>query len=426
MPDLFDLPFESDDGDPPPRPRREVLTVSALTAAIREHLEEAFFEVWVEGEVSNHRPWNGLIYFTLKDAGAQLRVIMFRTAVRRLKFALEDGMHVLARGRVSVYDQRGEYQLVCEHVEPRGLGALQLAVEQLKTRLTAEGLFDSARKRPLPVLPRKIGIVTSLEGAALHDIIRVISRRHARVHLVIRPSRVQGDGAADDLARGLAAVAGVPGVDVIIIGRGGGSIEDLWAFNEEVLARAIAAAPVPVVSAVGHEVDWTIADGVADVRAATPSQAAELVIAPADEFRMRIERGRERLRATLASGDRDPSHTGPGPREPPGSRRRPAPRRGPRPARGRSVDDNRAVRPASDAAAAPRPRAPGTAAHQLRPAEAARRPAHALGPGAESAARRDPAAHRRCPCRLWHARRATRHVEPARRARARLCPVLVR
>ncbi len=302
MPDLFDLPFDADEGPSPPPSPPDVLTVSALTAAIREHLEQTFFEVWIEGEVSNARLWNGILYFTLKDAGAQLRAVMFRTAVRRLTFTVEDGQHVLARGRVSVYDQRGEYQLICEHVEPRGLGALQRALEQLKKRLAAEGLFEVARKRALPLLPRTIGVVTSLEGAALHDIIRVITRRHARVHLVIRPSRVQGEGAAGDLARGLAAVTAVPGVDVVIIGRGGGSIEDLWAFNEEVLVRAIAASPVPVVSAVGHEVDWTLADAVADLRAATPSQAAELVIAPADEFRQRIARARERLRATLYRG----------------------------------------------------------------------------------------------------------------------------
>lgn len=290
-----DPPREAD--APQERPRRQILSVTELTAGIRRHLEHQFDDVWVEGEVSNYRLWNGLAYFTLKDGGAQLRVIMFRTAVRRLRFTLEDGLHVLARGRVTVYDQRGEYQLVAEHVEPRGFGALQLAFEQLKKKLAAEGLFADARKRPLPVLPRRIGVVTSLDGAALRDIIRVLSARHANVHLVIRNVRVQGEGAAEEIARGLAALARVPGVDVIIAGRGGGSIEDLWAFNEEVVARAIAAAPVPVISAVGHEVDWTIADFVADVRAATPSNAAELVVERADQFRARIDRAAERLRA---------------------------------------------------------------------------------------------------------------------------------
>jgi exodeoxyribonuclease VII large subunit len=331
MPNLFDLPFEEESPRPDterhaarssaadprvadsgqadatasaatPFDRRSPLSVSALTAAIRDRLESEFFEVWVEGELSNCRLWNGLAYFTLKDASAQMRAVMFRSAVRRLRFRLEDGGHVLARGRVSVYEPRGECQLIVEHVEPRGLGALQLAFEQLKKTLTVEGLFAEARKRPLPVLPRKIGIVTSLDGAALRDIVRVISDRHANVHLVVHPARVQGEGAAEDLARALRRIARVPGVDVVIIGRGGGSIEDLWAFNEELLARTIAACPVPVIAAVGHEVDWTIADFVADVRAATPSNAAELVIARADEFCGRIDRAVERLRAAVTRG----------------------------------------------------------------------------------------------------------------------------
>ena len=189
-----------------------------------------------------------------------------------------------------MYDPKGEYQVVCEHLEPEGLGALQLAFDQLKQRLAAEGLFDQARKRPLPALPRKIGIVTSLDGAAVRDIIQVLRRRYANAHLVIRPTRVQGDGAALDIARGLRAIARVKGVDVILVGRGGGSIEDLWAFNQEVVARAIAGAPVPVISAVGHETDVTIADFVADLRAPTPSAAAEMVVARKDEFVARIDR----------------------------------------------------------------------------------------------------------------------------------------
>src|SRR4051812_4321886 len=325
MSDLFDLPFEEEDDDavdsqqstvptvdsrPPAADRltggdrpsadqrppiRRVHTVTELTLRVRDHLEAEFFEVWVEGELSNCRPWNGHLYFTLKDATSQLRGFMFRSTLRYLKFKPADGLRVVARGKLSVYEPKGEYQLVCEHLEPHGLGALQLAFDQLKKRLQDEGLFDASRKRPLPALPRKIGIVTSLEGAAIRDILNVLKRRHANAHVVIRPARVQGDGAAGDIARALRAVGRVPGVDVLIVGRGGGSIEDLWAFNEEVVARAIAAAPVPVISAVGHETDVTIADFVADVRAPTPSAAAELVVARTDEFAGRIDRLHERL-----------------------------------------------------------------------------------------------------------------------------------
>ncbi len=280
--------------DPRP-PIRRIHTVTELTVRVRDHLEAEFFEVWVEGELSNCRLWNGHLYYTLKDATSQLRGFMFRSALRYLKFKPADGLRVVARGRISVYEPKGEYQLVCEHLEPQGLGALQLAFDQLKKRLQDEGLFDAARKRPLPALPKKIGVVTSLDGAAIRDILNVLRRRHANAHIVIRPARVQGDGAAGEIARALRALGKVPGVDVMIVGRGGGSIEDLWAFNEEVVARAIAAAPVPVISAVGHESDVTIADFVADVRAATPSAAAELVVARTDEFASRIDRLHERL-----------------------------------------------------------------------------------------------------------------------------------
>src|SRR5581483_9211458 len=223
--------------------------------------------------------------------------VIFRTALRYLPFKPEDGLKVVARGKVSVYEPKGEYQLVCEHMEPQGLGALQLAFDQLKKRLQAEGLFDAARKRPLPALPRKIGIVTSLDGAAVRDMIKVLGRRHASAHIVIRPARVQGDGAALEIARALRAIVRVRGVDVVIVGRGGGSIEDLWAFNEEIVARAITGSPVPVISAVGHETDVTIADFVADLRAPTPSAAAELVVARHDEFCSRIDQLHNRLRA---------------------------------------------------------------------------------------------------------------------------------
>jgi exodeoxyribonuclease VII large subunit len=294
---LFDLPFEEPDETldaedaPPPAPQRRVFTVSELNAELRRLLEERFFEIWVEGELSNCKVWNtGHLYFTLKDANAQIKGVMFRSSLRLLRFKPQDGLRVVARGRISVYDPKGEYQIVCEHLEPAGLGALQLAFDQLKKRLAAEGLFDQARKRALPALPRKIGIVTSLDGAAVRDIINVLRRRYANAHLVIRPTRVQGEGAALDIARGLRAIAKVKGVDVILVGRGGGSIEDLWSFNQEVVARAIAGSPVPVVSAVGHETDFTIADFVADVRAPTPSAAAEIVVARKDEFVSRIDR----------------------------------------------------------------------------------------------------------------------------------------
>src|SRR5262245_49531898 len=222
---------------------------------------------------------------------------MSRSALRYLKFKPADGTRVIARGKISVYEPKGEYQLVCEHLEPKGLGGLQLAYDQLKKRLQDEGLFDVARKRPLPALPRKIGVVTSLEGAAIRDIVKVLGRRYRNAHLVIAPARVQGEGAAMDVARGLRFLGRVPGVDVVIVARGGGSIEDLWAFNEEVVARAIARSAVPIISAVGHESDVTIADFVADRRAPTPSAAAEIVVAAKDDFVGRIDRLHDRLRA---------------------------------------------------------------------------------------------------------------------------------
>ncbi len=283
-------------GAPEPARQRTVLSVSDLTANIRNVLENAYAEVWVEAEISNCRLWNtGHLYFTLKDPGAQIKAVMFKSDVRSLKFKPEDGLHVIVRGRISVYEPKGEYQIVCERMEPHGLGALQLAFDQLKRRLQAEGLFDAARKRALPSLPRKIGIVTSLDGAAIRDIIKVLGRRYPNAHLVIRPARVQGEGAATDVARGIRDIARVPGIDVVIVGRGGGSVEDLWAFNDEGVARAIVASPVPIISAVGHEVDFTIADFAADVRAPTPSAAAEIVVARKEDFCNHIERLSQRL-----------------------------------------------------------------------------------------------------------------------------------
>jgi exodeoxyribonuclease VII large subunit len=297
MSERFDLPF--DDPAPPPS-GRGVLSVSELTARLKSAVESRFGQVAVEGELVNCRKWSsGHIYFTLKDDYAQLRAVMFRMTARALKFAPEDGMNVVARGRLSVYETKGEYQLVCDLLEPRGLGALQAAFEQLKRKLSAEGLFDAARKRPLPVQPRTIGLVTSLDGAAVRDVLRVLVARHPTAQVVIRPARVQGDEAPAELVRALSAIARVKDVDVVIIGRGGGSAEDLWAFNDERVARAIVACPIPVISAVGHEVDFTIADFVADVRAATPSNAAELVVERADHVRTRIDRAAERLRSSM-------------------------------------------------------------------------------------------------------------------------------
>ena len=258
---------------------RAVLTVSQLTEQLRAVVEERFPAVWVEGEISNFRLYgSGHAYFTLKDEAAQLRAVLFRNRTRRLRFEPRDGQHVLAFGSLEVYAQRGEYQLVVELLEPRGLGALQLAFEQLKARLETEGLFAEARKRPLPRFPRRIGIVTSPSGAAVRDILRIIGRRFAGPSIVIAPARVQGEGAAPEIAAGIADLNALGDIDVIIVGRGGGSLEDLWAFNEETVARAIAGSKVPVISAVGHEVDVTIADFAADVRAPTPSAAAELVV----------------------------------------------------------------------------------------------------------------------------------------------------
>jgi exodeoxyribonuclease VII large subunit len=279
---------------------RQVWTVSELTANLRELLETTFPEIWVEGELSNAKVWQtGHLYFTLKDGNAQIKGVMFRSALRYLKFKPEDGLHVVIRGRISVYDPKGEYQLVGEHIEPHGLGSLQLAFEQLKKKLSAEGLFDAARKRPLPALPRRIGIVTSIDGAALRDIVRVLRRRYPNAHLVIAPSRVQGEDAAGEIVRAMRQLGRIDGVDVVIIGRGGGSLEDLWAFNEEKVARAIAACSVPVISAVGHETDFTIADFVADLRAATPSAAAEVVVRRKDDFCGSIDRLGERLESSI-------------------------------------------------------------------------------------------------------------------------------
>jgi exodeoxyribonuclease VII large subunit len=268
---------------------RRALSVSELTAQVKILIETQFNGVWVEGEVSNFRRHSsGHWYFTLKDEGAMLRCASFRMQNRLIRFTPEDGLSVRAHGRVSLYEARGEYQLLVEYLEPVGVGALQLAFEQLKRRLDAEGLFDLERKRPLPMLPRSIGVVTSPTGAAVRDILRVLKRRNESVNVLIAPARVQGDGAGQEIALAIELLNAREEVDVIIIGRGGGSIEDLWCFNEECVARAIYNSRAPVISAVGHETDFTIADFVSDLRASTPSAAAEIVTMGRDEINSRI------------------------------------------------------------------------------------------------------------------------------------------
>jgi exodeoxyribonuclease VII large subunit len=284
---------------------RRILTVSQLTAGIKDLLESNLDEVWVEGEVSNLRlPPSGHLYFTLKDEKSQIRAVIFKMQRRYLRFELEDGQHVICWGRVGIYEKRGEYQLILDYVEPKGVGSLQLAFEQLKDRLAEEGLFDEERKRPLPVLPKRIGIVTSPTGAVIRDMLHILRRRFENIEVALYPVKVQGAGAADEIAQGIRYLGEKGGVDLIIVGRGGGSLEDLWAFNEEAVARAIFAAPVPIISAVGHETDFTIADFVADARAPTPSAAAEIAVREkGDLLRMlgdlmeRMGRGKDHLLA---------------------------------------------------------------------------------------------------------------------------------
>lgn len=276
--------------------KRPVLTVSQLTSMVKGILEENFALVWVEGEVSNLRtPSSGHIYFTLKDETSQIRVVMFRGRGSFLKFRLEDGLHILLRGNLTVYETRGEYQILADYIEPVGVGALQLAFEQLKERLSKEGLFDQARKRPIPMVPKKVGIITSPTGAAIRDMLHILGRRFANLHILIYPVRVQGAEAPFEIIQALRDMNAIPDLDVIIAGRGGGSIEDLWAFNDEGVARAIYGSRVPVISAVGHETDFTIADFVADLRAPTPSAAAELVVQNKVELEERLEALYKRL-----------------------------------------------------------------------------------------------------------------------------------
>jgi exodeoxyribonuclease VII large subunit len=250
-----------------------------LTGLLRTSIEERFSDIWLEGELSNLRaPGSGHVYCTLKDKTSQIRAVLFRSTAVRLRFALQEGLQVIVRGRLTVYEPRGEYQIVLDTVEPKGIGALQLAFEQLKERLAAEGLFDQDRKKSIPIFPRAVGVITSLTGAAIRDILAVLRRRWPTLHILIAPVQVQGESAGRQIAEALSALNDLGSVDVIIVGRGGGSLEDLWSFNEEVVVRAIAASHVPVVSAVGHEIDVTLADFVADLRSPTPSAAAEAVV----------------------------------------------------------------------------------------------------------------------------------------------------
>ena len=279
---------------------RDVYTVSRLNLDARAILEEAFSTVWIEGEISNlARPRSGHVYFTLKDGSCQVRCAMFRMYNRTLSFAPEDGMHVLAHARVSLYAERGEFQLIVQYMEEAGAGALRRTFDALKNRLDAEGLFDAGLKRPLPVLPRCIGVITSPTGAAVRDILSVLGRRFPAVPVVIHPVPVQGAGAADAIARMIDLACERSACDVLILARGGGSLEDLWAFNEEVTARAMHRASIPIVTGVGHEVDFTIADLVADLRAPTPSAAAESVVPDASEWAARYRGFEARLAATM-------------------------------------------------------------------------------------------------------------------------------
>ena len=289
-------------------PERRVWTVRALVSAVRSHIEREYSDCWVEGEISNLRiPDSGHLYFTLKEESAQIRVVMFRSSAKLLRFRPENGLQVTVRGRITVYEDRGELQISAEFMEPKGAGALQLAFEQLKARLQAEGLFEASRKKPIPPLPQRIGIITSPQGAALRDILNILARRHHSANVVIYPAQVQGDAAPGDVMAGLRyfqqsshqAPRGSRAVEVIIIARGGGSAEDLASFNHEGLARAVADSKIPVISAIGHETDFTIVDFVADLRAPTPSAAAELVIRSRQEIEAQAEDLYARLERAL-------------------------------------------------------------------------------------------------------------------------------
>ncbi len=285
----------------PASPR--ILTVTGLSKMVKDNLETSFSDIWVEGEVTGPKAYpSGHVYFDLKDAESLVSCVLWRSRAQYLKFKLEQGLHVLIRGRVTSWQKSSKYQLDASYIEPRAKGALQLAFEQLKARLAAEGLFDPARKRPIPALPQRIGIVTSLEGAALRDMLSVLKRRFANLEILIHPVRVQGETAKAEIAEAIVDLnRHFPELDVLLIGRGGGSLEDLWAFNEEIVARAIAASTIPTISCVGHETDFTIADFVADLRAPTPSAAAELVVKSKQELELHLDQLSGRLLTALKS-----------------------------------------------------------------------------------------------------------------------------
>jgi exodeoxyribonuclease VII large subunit len=277
-------------------PERRIWTVRDLVASVRTHIEREYSDAWVEGEISNFRAQNsGHLYFTLKDENSQISVVVFRSSARLLRFRPADGMQVVVRGRVTIYEDRGQLQIIAEYVEPKGAGALQIAFEQLKAKLEAEGLFDAARKKAIPALPGAIGIVTSPQAAALRDVVQILHRRHHTVNVLIYPSQVQGEAAPAEVATGIRYFNKARNVDVIIIARGGGSAEDLASFNDEGLARVVAGSALPVISAIGHETDFTVVDFVADLRAPTPSAAAELVIRSRQEVEEQLERLAARL-----------------------------------------------------------------------------------------------------------------------------------
>jgi exodeoxyribonuclease VII large subunit len=279
---------------------RRVWTVRDLVAAVRTHIERDYGDTWVEGEISNFRAHDsGHLYFTLKDRSSQLSAVMFRSQARLLRFRPEDGMQIVVRGRVTIYEDRGQLQISAEYLEPKGAGALQIAFEQLKAKLEAEGLFEAARKKAIPALPARIGVVTSPQAAALRDILNILQRRHHTASVLIYPAQVQGETAAVEVRAGIRHFNQARNVDVIVVARGGGSAEDLAAFNDEALARAVAASEIPVVSAVGHETDFTIIDFVADLRAPTPSAAAEMVIRSRQDIEEQVRSLQQRLEKGL-------------------------------------------------------------------------------------------------------------------------------
>jgi exodeoxyribonuclease VII large subunit len=302
----YDLFANLPDDTPPPKPARpaakpQVLSVWQLTSQIKDLLEASFGSVWVAGEISNFaRPHSGHCYLTLKDDQAQIHCAMWRNVATRVRFDLHDGLEVVCRGRIDIYAPRGTYQFIIESIEPKGMGALELALRQLREKLAREGLFDRERKRPLPPFVRRIAVVTSPTGAAIHDFLQVLGRRWRGADVIVVPTRVQGEGAAGEIAAAIAAANRLPlSIDCLVVTRGGGSLEDLWAFNEEAVVRAIHASRIPVISAIGHEIDVTLSDLVADVRALTPSEAAELVAPAAEDFLARFRQTGKRLSAAL-------------------------------------------------------------------------------------------------------------------------------